>query len=212
MQTSKFLSTLLAACVFAAGLALSASAATASEKRTDAAASLPDKVKNSEGLVNWGKVHQVFSHPRCANCHVGGDHKPIWAGLGDGLQPRKHGMNVSGGASRMGAETGLACMTCHTEHNSTVPHGPPGSHGWALAPVQMEWFGKSSAAICAQIKDTKRNGGRTLEQVAHHVETEPLVLWSWRPGPGREAPPFSSAEVAGFIRTWARLGAPCPAP
>ena len=25
------------------------------------------------GLAAWSKIHEVFSHPRCANCHVGPD-------------------------------------------------------------------------------------------------------------------------------------------
>jgi hypothetical protein len=74
----------------------------------------------------------------------------------------------------------------------------------------MQWFGRSSAEICAQTKDPARNGRRTLEQVAHHVESDPLVQWGWRPGPGRESAPGTSADAAAAIRAWAAAGAPCP--
>jgi hypothetical protein len=162
------------------------------------------------GLDAWAKVHEVFAHPRCVNCHVGSDRIPIWSGPSYGPKPRPHGMNISGGVSGMGAENGLLCMTCHARRNAELPHGPPGAPVWLLAPVSMEWFGKSSAEICAQVKDPLRNGGKTLEKLAEHVETDALVQWGWAPGPGREPAPYSKDETAKWLRAWARLGAPCP--
>ncbi|MEO7852903.1 MAG: Isoquinoline 1-oxidoreductase subunit [Rubrivivax sp.] len=164
------------------------------------------------GLQHWNKIHQVFSHPRCANCHVDAGGIPIWSGASYGPQARAHGMNVKGGTSRIGAENGLLCSTCHTHHNSDLPNGPPGAHVWLLAPVSMQWWGKTSAQICAQIKDPARNGGRTLAEVAEHVAKDELVAWGWKPGPGRERAPYSAAETATFLREWAAQGAPCPAP
>ena len=164
----------------------------------------------TDGLALWTKIHEVFSHPRCANCHVGSDNVPIWSGKNFGPTPRPHGMNINGGASRIGAENGLLCGSCHTAHNSALKNGPPGVTPWLLAPVEMQWSGKSSAEICAQVKDAKRNGNRTLEALAHHVEADPLVNWGWRPGPGREPAPYTSADTAAAIRAWEKLGAPCP--
>ena len=100
------------------------------------------------GLTTWSKIHQVFSHPRCANCHVGPDNVPIWSGPSYGAEPRRHGMNINAGPSRIGAES-IACSTCHTSHNAQLPHGPPGAPGWMLPPAEMQWLGKSSAEICA---------------------------------------------------------------
>jgi len=163
------------------------------------------------GLAAWSKIHQVFSHPRCANCHVGPDNAPIWSGRSYGAEPRRHGMNINAGPSRIGAET-IACGTCHTPHNSQLPHGPPGAPGWMLPPVEMQWSGKSSAEICAQVKDRARNGERSIAAVAEHVEQAELVHWGWAPGPGREPAPYSAGELAEFIRQWDAAGAPCPAP
>ena len=163
-------------------------------------------------LSAWAKAYEVFSHPRCANCHVPEDGRPRWSGPSYGLSDgawRYHGMNVHAGASRIGIET-IPCMTCHTAENSDIPHGPPGSEVWMAAPVEMAWWDKSSREICEQIKDPARNGGRSLEEVAQHVAHDPLVLWGWDPGPGREPAPYSADEVAGFIRAWAAAGAPCP--
>lgn len=161
------------------------------------------------GLATWDKIYQVFSHPRCANCHVPADGKPRWSGPSYG-QTRVHGMNVQAGFSRIGAENGALCSTCHAQTNSDEPHGPPGAPIWMLPPISMTWWNKSSAEICQQIQDPKQNGGRDLTQVAHHIEHDALVQWGWEPGPGREAAPYSAKQVAEFITQWASLGAPCP--
>src|ERR1700753_13199 len=105
------------------------------------------------GLEALGKINQVFSHPRCANCHVDAGAVPMWSGPEYGPAARPHGMNVKGGASRMGFENGLSCDSCHTAHNSGEPHGPPGAVGWNLAQASMQWFGKTSGEICVQVKD-----------------------------------------------------------
>ena len=174
------------------------------------AAELASTAASNNGLALWAKIHDVFSHPRCANCHVGSDNIPIWSGKNFGEAARPHGMNINGGASRIGAESGLLCTACHTPHNSALNNGPPGNVPWLLAPVEMQWYGKSSAEICAQVKDKKRNGNRTIEALAHHVEADPLVNWGWSPGPGRDPAPYTSADTAAAIRAWEKVGAPCP--
>jgi hypothetical protein len=161
------------------------------------------------GLEAWRKIHEVFSHPRCSNCHVGPDNVPIWSGPSYGPKARSHGMNINGGASRAGAEH-IACSSCHTHHNSQMPHGPPGAHAWQLPPVEMQWFGKSSAEICAQIKDPVRNGGRTIPKVTEHIERDHLVHWGWAPGPGRESAPYSIAQLIEYLKQWESAGTPCP--
>ena len=163
------------------------------------------------GLAVWGKIYEVFSHPRCANCHVGPDNVPMWSGSSYGPKARVHGMNIHAGTSRIGAEH-IACSSCHTQHNVPLPHGPPGADGWRLAPVTMQWFGKSSAEICAQIKDSTRNGAKpTIAEVAKHIkDDDPLVLWGWDPGPGREPAPYSKDQLIAFLEDWDKAGAPCP--
>jgi hypothetical protein len=133
-------------------------------------------IAQDDGLLLWGKIDEVFSHPRCANCHVGPDNVPMWSGASYGPKARPHGMNINGGQSRIGAES-IACGTCHASPNSALPHGAPGAEEWLLAPVEMQWFRTPSVDICAQIKDPSRNGGRTLAAVAEHVERDRLVHW-----------------------------------
>src|SRR4051812_11312964 len=159
------------------------------------------------GLGKWSQIYEVFSHPRCANCHVGPDHVPMWSGRNYGPEPRPHGMNVNGGPSRSGVES-IPCRSCHAEKNSQVPHGPPGAEVWRLPQVWMQWFGKSSAEICAQIKDPLRNGGMNFADVVRHIGTDKLVQWAWDPGPGRDAAPYSSAKVVELLKQWHAAGAP----
>jgi len=161
------------------------------------------------GLETWRKIHEVFSHARCANCHVGSDGRPMWSEPGR-LSPRPHGMNINAGESRIGAET-LPCGTCHGKTNAQTPHGPPGAEIWLLPPATMQWFGKTSAEICAQIKDPTRNGERHgIEKIAQHITDEKLVHWGWEPGPGRAPAPYSREQLVSFLRQWDKEGAPCP--
>jgi len=162
------------------------------------------------GLAEWEKIFAVFSHPRCANCHVEDD-RPRWSGASYGPAPRVHGFNVQRGLDGSGfGNPGLRCTTCHFEANSEVLHGPPGAENWHLAPAEMAWWEKSSAAICAQIKDPARNGGRTLDEVAVHVRDDRLVGWGWEPGRGREPAPGSAEATFEALQRWAAAGAPCP--
>ncbi|MEO1657783.1 MAG: hypothetical protein AAFR65_08675 [Pseudomonadota bacterium] len=166
-----------------------------------------------DALAAWDKVFEVFSHPRCANCHVPADNRPRWSGASYGLEEGEwayHGMNVDGGDSRDGRDS-MPCTTCHATSNSELPHGPPGAPHWALAPVEMVWWGQTSRQICEQIKDPERNGGRTMQEVADHIDHDALVHWGWEPGPGREPAPYSIKETVTSFTSWAEAGAPCPA-
>jgi hypothetical protein len=166
-------------------------------------------VDPAKGLPEWEKIATVFLHPRCANCHVEGD-RPMWSGAHYGAT-RLHAFNVQRGTDGSGfGNPGARCTTCHFAENSAKLHGPPGAENWHLAPAEMVWFGKTSAGICAQIKDPARNGNRTLAEVADHVRSDPLVGWGWDPGPGREPAPGSAEATYQALLNWAAAGAPCP--
>ncbi len=192
-------------------LALTAASLAKAPSDVDATSS---SASEAEALAAWQKVYEVFSHPRCANCHVPEDNIPRWSGPSYGLTQGEwlnHGINITGGESRIGAES-IPCMACHQSTNAELPHAPPGAPTWRLAPVEMVWWKKSSQEICQQIKDPKRNGGRSLQEVADHIGHDALVQWGWAPGPGREPAPYSSEEVVNFLESWRVAGAPCPAP
>ena len=162
----------------------------------------------AEGLEAWSKIYQLVSHPRCANCHVA-DGTPMWSGPHYG-KTIPHAMYVGGDPELLLGNPGMMCTTCHMAENSAKLHGPPGNEVWHLPPKEMVWWNKSSAEICAQLKDPARNGDRTLEEIAEHIANDSLVAWGWAPGPGRQPAPFSAQEAANFVTSWSAQGAPCP--
>jgi hypothetical protein len=74
----------------------------------------------------------------------------------------------------------------------------------------MVWLGKSPAAICAQIKDSARNGGKSLAQIQDHLAHDPLVAWGWAPGADRKPAPGTQAELGALAQAWIQTGAACP--
>ena len=59
----------------------------------------------------------------------------------------------------------------------------------------MAWQGKSLGQICEQIKDRKRNGGKSLAQIHEHMAHDTLVGWGWAPGGDREPAPGTQERV-----------------
>lgn len=176
---------------------------------------IPEAATTEEGLAAFQRIYEVASHPRCTNCHVGPDNIPMWSGPSYG-RTRPHGMNVNGGESRIGAEYVL-CSTCHrtTSDLNSAEHMPPHfGLDWQLAPVEFEWFGKSEAEICAQLKDPERNGGRDWMGLVDHLIDDAghrgPVLWGWNPGNGREPAPYSLQAHVDDMAIWGVSGQPCP--
>ncbi|HSD90384.1 MAG TPA: hypothetical protein VLB44_22805 [Kofleriaceae bacterium] len=160
------------------------------------------------GLAAFEQVRSVFQHARCQNCHPAGD-IPL-----QGDDGRPHAQNVQRGPEGRG-NVGLECTTCHQAANAPDSYGahmPPGaSTGWRMPPPQtrMVFVGMSAAALCEQIKDTSRNGGRDLAALRTHLD-DPLVAWAWNPGVGRTPLPLSRQEFLTAFETWTAAGAPCP--
>jgi alcohol dehydrogenase (cytochrome c) len=119
------------------------------------------------------------------------------------------------------------CTSCHGTANDPKTGIPgasnaqiPGEPFWALAPAAMAWEAApgvpmTGPQLCAQLKDKTRNGNRTLTDLLHHLETEPLVNWAWRPGvrpngERRTTPPISHAAFIQAFQAWMNTGAPCP--
>lgn len=165
------------------------------------------------GLAAWGRIYEVASHPRCANCHVGMDGVPMWSGPSYG-RTRPHGMNIRAGESRIGAEF-VNCQTCHAVRGdgaNDLPHmAPQVATIWRLPPAEAEWFGKSSAEVCEQLRDPERNGGRSYLEIASHLDHDVILHWAWSPGGGREPAPYSLQEHVDDVLAWGVAGMPCPA-
>jgi hypothetical protein len=161
---------------------------------------------NVRSLAIFAEMGKVIQHPRCVNCHPRTD-RPL---QGDAQQP--HNPPVSRGPADRGM-AGLECATCHGPRNVAFANGTgsmPGHPEWHVAPIEMAWEGKTLGQICAQIKDRKRNGGKTLEQLIEHNAHDTLVGWGWNPGPGRTPVPGTQAEFGELTRAWVASGAKCP--
>lgn len=161
------------------------------------------KNKKARSVAMFQEVGKVIQHPRCLNCHPRTD-SPTQT---DAMTP--HSPMVVRGKDGQGAP-GLQCTTCHHEANFDPAHVPGAPH-WGLAPREMAWQGETLGNICRQIKDTKRNGGKSMEQLIHHMSEDKLVGWGWHPGIGREPAPGTQAEFGALFKAWADSGAHCPA-
>ncbi|HJV41909.1 Isoquinoline 1-oxidoreductase subunit [Caulobacter sp.] len=161
----------------------------------------------ARSVALFTEAGRVIQSPRCLNCHPV-ERRPT---QGDDLHP--HDPPMVAGDSGHGP-AGMPCFSCHGSAN--VPtwgrdiQSIPGDPKWALAPVEMAWQGKSLGAICAQIKDPARNGGRSLDQIRHHMAEDHLVGWAWNPGAGRRPAPGSQRAFGDLIAAWIDAGARCP--
>ena len=80
---------------------------------------------------------------------------------------------------------------------------------WQLAPVEAAWFGKTSAEVCAQLRDPEQNGGRNFMAIAAHLDHDLILHWAWNPGGTREAAPYSLQEHVNDVLVWGVAGQPC---
>jgi hypothetical protein len=149
------------------------------------------------------ELGKVLTHPRCVNCHPAGD-RPHQGELG-----RLHQPPVERGIDGHGTVT-MRCSICHQNANFD-PGRVPGHPEWHLAPREMAWEGKTLPEICAQIKDSARNGDRKPEDLIHHISEDTLVGWAWAPGYGRAPAPGTQKEAGALVEAWVKTGAICPA-
>jgi hypothetical protein len=177
------------------------------QSRPPASAARPGPDR-AAGVAAFETVRAVLQHPRCQNCHPAGD-APL-----QGEEGHVHAMNVQRGPTGQGMAA-AECTTCHGPANPPSNYGlhiPPGAIvGWHMpGPEQKLVFaGLQPAALCAQIKDPARNGGKDMGALRAHLET-PLVTWGWNPGFGRAPVSTPYASFLAAWETWAAAGAPCP--
>jgi hypothetical protein len=166
----------------------------------DSFAEIADRAERSRAL--FAEASRVFMHPRCLNCHPDGDTPH------QGMDLSVHDPPVVRGPDDKGV-VGVQCTSCHQDHNLELAR-VPGAPQWHLAPRVMAWVGKSPHAICEQMKDPARNGGRTLAQIVEHNAHDPLVAWGWNPGHDREPAPGTQEQLGRLIAAWVETGAECP--
>lgn len=167
---------------------------------------IQDPVTRSRALFT--EAAKVIMNPRCMNCHPATD-KPT-----QGNNQHPHMPPVTGGDNG-GGVAGNTCGACHTERNVTLREKAsyesiPGHPRWGPAPIKMAWQGKSMGEICAQLKDSTRNGGRDLTLLHEHFAKDDLVAWGWNPGAGRAPVPGTQEQLGELIKAWIDTGAQCP--
>ena len=162
----------------------------------------PDEAASRAAFLD---AYKVFMHPRCMNCHPAGN-APL-----QGDDSHLHAQNVQRGSDGKGLYA-LKCANCHQEKNLPGANMPPGNLTWHLPPANMPMVfqGKTPGELARQLKDPKQNGGKTLEEIIHHVSEDKLVGWGWQPGDGRSKPPLSREEFVQKIRDWIDSGAAAP--
>jgi hypothetical protein len=168
-------------------------------------------------------AYTVFMHPRCMNCHPAGD-APL-----QGDDSRPHFYRVQRGPDGNGLPA-MRCSNCHQAANQPGLHAPPGAphpagDGAPAAaggrPIDPRWHlpgprtplvfqGRTPGELCRQLRDRRRNGGLTREQLIRHVTEDTLVLWGWEPGEGRTSPPLSHDEFVREVTRWVDKGCGCP--
>lgn len=148
---------------------------------------------------------KVFLHPRCVNCHPDGN-APLQF---DDSVP--HAQRVQRGPDGDGVY-GMKCSACHQDENWPGEHMPPGAPNWHLPPpeIPMVFQNRTPGQLARHLKDPEQNGGQSLEDILHHVSSDPLVLWGWNPGEGRSTPPLSHAEFVNKMEEWVKNGAANP--
>src|SRR4051812_12651327 len=182
----------LAGILAAIGAAYAADPAPASLAPPESFAGIADTKQRSAAIFT--ELGRVLTHPRCVNCHPAGD-RPHQTDAG-----RLHQPPVERGADGMGLET-MRCNSCHKDANFE-PGRIPGHPAWHLAPREMAWEGKTVSEICAQIKDPKRNGGRRVQDLVHHIGADTLVGWGWHPGSGRQPVPGTQQQAGALVEAW----------
>ncbi|MBA2544343.1 MAG: hypothetical protein H0V17_32170 [Deltaproteobacteria bacterium] len=162
----------------------------------------------ASGVAAFETVRAVLQHPRCQNCHPAGD-APL-----QGDEGRVHQMNVLRGPEGRGM-AGAECTTCHGPANPSSNYGlkiPPGvSEGWHMPKPEekLVFVGVAPRALCEQVKDPARNGGKDMAALRKHLDT-PLVLWGWSPGFGRAPVSTPYKTFIDAWELWAQAGTPCP--
>lgn len=196
------------------------------------------KTPNADTAFQY--IHQVAIHPRCANCHgVEEKDGTFYPTIGDKRTPHPMDITVAnnvvliktGNTYQQAEGVVLSCRSCHQDKNGDKEGMPPGNVTAALPgfvwhmpqPNMTIPEGITAKQLCNKWLDPAHNsshlaqrGGKEdlvtfkKEFQEHHAALDPLVAWSWDPGPGREKAPGQHQDFVRAVSVWIDAGAPCP--
>ncbi|MEN9569116.1 MAG: hypothetical protein RL172_347 [Bacteroidota bacterium] len=174
----------------------------ASFKNSSPASSRADSTLSKKAFL---KVYDVLISPRCVNCHPAGD-IPL-----QGENGQLHSQNVKRGKDGKGMYA-AKCINCHMDKTQPGLNMPPGTPNWHLPPADMKMVfqGKTPRELAAQLLNPATNAGKSTAQLIAHVVADPLVLYGWNPGEGRQPPPISHEEFVTQFKLWIDNGAYFP--
>lgn len=185
-------------------------------------------------------IHQVATHPRCANCHgVVDKDGSFYPTVGEQRLPHPMGITVANNVVLFKTNdqfqqvegVALSCRSCHQNTNGDRPGMPPGNitsalpgFVWHMPQPSMTIPADITAnQLCEKWLDPAHNsshlaqrGGKDdlhtfkKEFLEHHTTLDPLVAWGWEPGAGREKAPGQHQDFVRAVGVWIDAGAPCP--
>ena len=154
-----------------------------------------------QGIAAFERIAAVLQHPRCLNCHQ--PDTPL-----QGEASTRHAPLVRRGNDDKGV-TAMRCGNCHGGTNNPASRVPGAAH-WQMAPASMGWGVLSPAQLCGALKDRKRNGNRSLQDLVDHMDHDPLVRWAWDPGDDRAPIPGTHADFIQLLQVWISAEGACP--
>jgi hypothetical protein len=185
-------------------------------------------------------MHQVATHPRCINCHgVVDKDGSFYPTVGDNRRPHPMNITVAnnvvlfkdGEIFKQVPGVVLSCASCHQHSNGDKKGMPPGNIASAMPgfvwhmPQQNMIIpeGITANQLCNKWLDPAHNSSHLAQRGGkddlvtfkkefheHHATLDPLVAWSWSPGPGREKAPGQHQDFVRAVGVWIDAGAPCP--
>ena len=197
-------------------------------------------IKQPNADTAFQYIHQVAIHPRCQNCHGEVDKNgSFYPTVGEQRRPHPMNITIANNVVLFkDAETfkqvpgvALNCSSCHQHQNGDKKGMPPGNitaempgFVWHMPQINMVISnGITAQQLCNKWLDPTHNSSHLAQRGGkddlvtfkkefhqHHVTLDPLVAWSWSPGPGREKAPGQHQDFIRAVGLWIDAGAPCP--